>query len=160
MALFIVSFTMGSLNFLVTILNLRTKGMSMMRIPLTIWTYLISSILGILAFPPLTAAAIMLLLDRHGGTSFFLPSGLVVGGNVLAYEGGTPLLFQHLFWFLGHPEVYVLVLPALGIAFDVVATFGRRPVFGYRTTVWSLMIVGVLSMIVWGHHMFTSGMNP
>jgi cytochrome c oxidase subunit 1 len=143
MALFIVSFTM-----------------SMMRMPLTIWTFLISSILGILAFPPLTAAAIMLLLDRHGGTSFFLPSGLVVGGNVLAYEGGTPLLFQHLFWFLGHPEVYVLLLPALGIAFDVVATFGRRPVFGYRTTVWSLLIVAVLSMIVWGHHMFTSGMNP
>jgi cytochrome c oxidase subunit 1 len=160
MALFIVSFTMGSLNFLVTILNLRTKGMSMMRMPMTIWTMLISSILGILAFPPLTAAAIMLLFDRHGGTSFFLPSGLVVGGNVLAYEGGTPLLFQHLFWFLGHPEVYVLLLPALGIAFDIVATFGRRPVFGYRTTVWSLLVVAVLSMIVWGHHMFTSGMNP
>ncbi len=160
MALFIVSFTMGSLNFLVTILNLRTKGMSMMRMPMTIWTMLISSILGILAFPPLTAAAVMLLLDRHGGTSFFLPSGLVVGGSVLAYEGGTPLLFQHLFWFLGHPEVYVLLLPALGIAFDIVATFGRRPVFGYRTTVWSLLVVAVMSMIVWGHHMFTSGMNP
>ena len=160
MALFIVSFTMGSLNFVTTILNLRTKGMSLMRMPLTVWTLLVSSVLGILAFPPLTAAAIMLLLDRHGGTSFFLPEGLVVGGNVLAYEGGTPLLFQHLFWFLGHPEVYVLVLPALGIAFDVVATFGRRPVFGYRTTVWALVVAAVLSMIVWGHHMFTSGMNP
>lgn len=160
MALFIVSFTMGSLNFATTILNLRTKGMSLMRMPLTVWTLLVSSVLGILAFPPLTAAAIMLLLDRHGGTSFFLPEGLVVGGNVLAYEGGTPLLFQHLFWFLGHPEVYVLVLPALGIAFDVVATFGRRPVFGYRTTVWALIVAAVLSMIVWGHHMFTSGMNP
>jgi cytochrome c oxidase subunit 1 len=102
----------------------------------------------------------MLLLDRHGGTSFFLPEGLVVGGNVLAYEGGTPLLFQHLFWFLGHPEVYVLLIPALGIAFDVVATFGRRPVFGYRTTVWALVVVSTLGMIVWGHHMFTSGMNP
>ena len=160
MALFIVSFTMGSLNFLTTILNLRTRGMSMMRMPLTIWTLLISSILGILAFPALTAAAVMLLLDRHGGTSFFLPSGLVVGGKVLDYGGGTPLLFQHLFWFLGHPEVYVLALPALGIAFDVVATFGRRPVFGYRTTVWSLLVVAVMSMMVWGHHMFTSGMNP
>ena len=160
MALFIVSFTMGSLNFLVTILNLRTKGMSIMRMPLTIWTMLVSAILGILAFPPLTAAALMLLFDRHGGTSFFLPSGMVVGGNVLAHEGGTPLLFQHLFWFLGHPEVYVLLLPALGIAFDIVATFGRRPVFGYRTTVWSLLVVAVLSMVVWGHHMFTSGMNP
>jgi len=132
----------------------------MFRMPLTVWTLFISSILGLLAFPALTAAAIMLLLDRLGGTSFFLPSGLVLGGRVLEYEGGTPLLFQHLFWFLGHPEVYVLVLPALGIAFDVVATFGRRPVFGYRTSVWALIVIAVLSMIVWGHHMFTSGMNP
>ncbi len=160
MALFIASFTMGSLNFVTTILNLRTQGMSLLRMPLTIWTLLLSSILGILAFPALTAAAIMLLLDRHGGTSFFLPGGLVLGGNILTHQGGTPLLFQHLFWFLGHPEVYVLVLPAIGIAFDVVATFGRRPVFGYRTTVWSLLVIGVLSMVVWGHHMFTSGMNP
>jgi cytochrome c oxidase subunit 1 len=160
MALFIASFTMGSLNYVTTILNCRTRGMSMFRLPLTVWTLLISAILGILAFPALTAAAIMLLLDRHGGTSFFLPSGLVMSGQVLPYEGGTPLLFQHLFWFLGHPEVYVLVLPAVGIAFDVVATFGRRPVFGYRTSVWSLVVIAVLSMIVWGHHMFTSGMNP
>ena len=160
MALFIASFTMGSLNFITTILNLRTKGMSMFRMPLTVWTLFISSILGLLAFPSLTAAAIMLLLDRLGGTSFFLPAGLVLSGRVLDYEGGTPLLFQHLFWFLGHPEVYVLLLPALGIAFDVVATFGRRPVFGYRTSVWALIVIAVLSMIVWGHHMFTSGMNP
>ncbi len=160
MALFIASFTMGSLNFVTTILNLRTRGMSMFRMPLTIWTMLIASILGILAFPALTAAAIMLLLDRHGGTSFFLPAGLVMGGEVLPHQGGTPLLFQHLFWFLGHPEVYVLVLPALGIAFDVMAVFGRRPVFGYRTSVWSLLVIAVLSMIVWGHHMFVSGMNP
>ncbi len=160
MALFIASFTMGSLNFVTTILNLRTRGMSMMRMPLTVWTLFISSVLGILAFPALTAAAIMLLFDRHLGTSFFLPEGLVLGEKVLAHAGGTPLLFQHLFWFLGHPEVYVLVLPAVGIAFDVVATFGRRPVFGYRTSVWALCVIGVLSMIVWGHHMFTSGMNP
>ena len=160
MALFIVSFTMGSLNFVTTILNLRTRGMTMLRLPLTIWTLFIASILGILAFPALTAAAIMLLLDRHGGTSFFLPEGLVLGGQLLAHGGGTPLLFQHLFWFLGHPEVYVLALPAVGIAFDVVATFGRRPVFGYRTSVGSLIVIAVLSMIVWGHHMFTSGMNP
>jgi cytochrome c oxidase subunit I len=139
---------------------MRTRGMSMFRLPLTTWTYLLSAILGILAFPALTAAAIMLLLDRHGGTSFFLPSGLVMGGQELAFQGGTPLLFQHLFWFLGHPEVYVLVLPAVGIAFDVAATFGRRPVFGYKSSVWSLLVIGVLSMIVWGHHMFTSGMNP
>ncbi|MBI4546161.1 MAG: cbb3-type cytochrome c oxidase subunit I [Gemmatimonadetes bacterium] len=160
MALFIVSFTLGSLNFLTTILNLRTRGMSMMRMPLTVWTMLIAAILGLLAFPALTAAAIMLLLDRHGGTSFFLPQGLVLGEKVLSTGGGTPLLFQHLFWFLGHPEVYVLVLPALGIAFDILATFGRRPVFGYRTSVWSLLVIAGLSMIVWGHHMFTSGMNP
>ncbi|MFQ5703180.1 MAG: cbb3-type cytochrome c oxidase subunit I [Gemmatimonadales bacterium] len=160
MALFIASFTMGGLNFVTTILNLRTRGMSMFRMPMTIWTMFIASVLGLLSFPALTAAAIMLLLDRHGGTSFFLPQGLLLGGQVLSHEGGTPLLFQHLFWFLGHPEVYVLVLPALGIAFDVVATFGRRPVFGYRTSVWALLVIAVLSMIVWGHHMFTSGMNP
>jgi len=160
MALFIASFTMGGLNFVTTILNLRTRGMSMMRLPMTTWTMFVAAVLGILAFPPLTAAAIMLLLDRIGGTSFFLPSGLVVGGQVLDHAGGTPLLFQHLFWFLGHPEVYVLVLPAVGIAFDVVATFARRPLFGYRTTVVSLLVVGALSMVVWGHHMFTSGMNP
>ncbi len=160
MALFIASFTMGSLNYVTTILNLRTRGMSMFRMPLTVWTMFIAAALGILAFPSLTAAAIMLLLDRLGGTSFFLPEGLVLSGRVLEHQGGTPLLFQHLFWFLGHPEVYVLVLPALGIAFDVIATFSRRPVFGYRTSVWSLVVIAVLSMIVWGHHMFTSGMNP
>jgi cytochrome c oxidase subunit 1 len=160
MALFIASFTMGGLNFVTTILNLRTRGMSLMRMPLTTWTLFIASVLGILAFPALTAAAIMLLLDRLGGTSFFLPDGLVVGGTVLNHHGGTPLLFQHLFWFLGHPEVYVLVLPALGVAFDVVTAFARRPAFGYRITVWALLVIAVLSMIVWGHHMFTSGMSP
>jgi len=160
MALFIVSFTMGSLNFITTILNLRTKGMSMFRLPMTVWMLFFSAILGVLAFPALTAAAIMLLLDRVAGTSFFFPEGMVLAGQVLNYEGGTPLLFQHLFWFLGHPEVYVLALPALGIAFDVVATFGRRPVFGYRTSVYALIVIAILSMVVWGHHMFTSGMNP
>lgn len=160
MALFIVSFTMGGLNYLTTILNLRTQGMSMMRLPLVVWTFLIATILGLLAFPALTAAAIMLLLDRHGGTSFFLPSGMILGDQVLAHEGGTPLLFQHLFWFLGHPEVYVLVLPAIGIAFDVLPAFTRRPPFGYRLSVYSLLVIAFLSMIVWGHHMFTSGMNP
>ncbi len=160
MALFIVSFTMGGLNYIVTILNCRAKGMSLMRMPLTIWTYFMSSILGVLSFPPLTAAAIMLLLDRHGGTSFFLPDGLVFNNEVLAHEGGTPLLFQHLFWFLGHPEVYVLVLPGIGITFDLIATFARRPVFGYKTSVYALVVVGFLSMIVWGHHMYVTGMNP
>lgn len=160
MALFIASFTMGGLNYVTTILNCRTKGLTMMRMPLVVWTFFIASILGILAFPALTAAAIMLLLDRHGGTSFFLPAGLVIGEKVMPHNGGTPLLFQHLFWFLGHPEVYVLALPALGVAFEVISTFARRPPFGYRISVYSLLVIAVLSMIVWGHHMFLSGMNP
>jgi cytochrome c oxidase subunit 1 len=160
MALFIASFTMGGLNFVTTILNEGTRGMSMMRLPLFIWTLLIASILGLLAFPPLTAAAILLLFDRHGGTSFFLPSGLYFGERVLPHSGGSPLLWQHLFWFLGHPEVYVLILPALGIALELLPPFTRKPIFGYRLTVYSLFAIGVLSMIVWGHHMFVSGMNP
>ncbi len=160
MALFIASFTMGGLNYFATVLNLRTRGMSMMRLPVTIWTMFMAAILGLLAFPPLTAAAIMLLFDRHGGTSFFLPAGLFFGNKLLPHAGGTPLLWQHLFWFLGHPEVYVLLLPALGIAFDVLAPFIRKPIFGYRMTVYSFYVLGVLSMIVWGHHMFVSGMSP
>jgi len=160
MTLFIASFTMGGLNYIATILNCRAKGMRLMDMPLTVWTYFLSAILGTLSFPALTAAAIMLMLDRHGGTSFFLPAGLVFGNEELPHEGGTPLLFQHLFWFLGHPEVYVLVLPAIGMAFDIIATFARRPPFGYRMSVYSLLSVGVLSMVVWGHHMFITGMNP
>jgi cytochrome c oxidase subunit 1 len=160
MALFIASFTMGGLNYMGTILNCRAKGMSLMQMPLTVWTYFISAILGLLTFPTLTSAAVMLLLDRHLGTSFFLPDGIVFGNEVLNHEGGTPLLFQHLFWFLGHPEVYVLVLPAIGIAFDVIATFARRPPFGYRVSVYALLVIAFLSMIVWGHHMYVSGLNP
>ncbi|MBI1955025.1 MAG: cbb3-type cytochrome c oxidase subunit I [Acidobacteria bacterium] len=160
MALFIVSFTMGGLNFFATIVNLRAKGMSFMRLPMTTWTLFLATIIGLLAFPPLTAAAILLLFDRHGGTSFFLPAGLFFGNHVLPHQGGTPLLWQHLFWFLGHPEVYVLILPALGIAFDVLAPFIRKPIFGYRMTVYSLWTIGFLGMVVWGHHMFVSGMNP
>jgi cytochrome c oxidase subunit 1 len=159
-ALFIASFTMGGLNYVTTIFNLRARGMSMMRLPLTVWSLLIASIIGLLAFPPLTAAAIMLLFDRHLGTSFYLPSGLVVAGKLLPNGGGSPLLWQHLFWFLGHPEVYVLILPALGITFDVLVPFARRPAFGYRLTVYCLLTIAFLSMVVWGHHMFVSGMNP
>jgi cytochrome c oxidase subunit 1 len=159
-ALFIASFTMGGLNYVTTIFNLRARGMSMMRMPLTVWSLLIASIIGLLAFPPLTAAAIMLLFDRHLGTSFYLPSGLVIAGKLLPNGGGSPLLWQHLFWFLGHPEVYVLILPALGITFDVLAPFARRPAFGYRLTVYCLITIAFLSMVVWGHHMFVSGMNP
>ncbi len=160
MALFIASFTMGGLNYITTILNCRARGLSLMRMPLSVWMFFVSAVLGVLAFPPLTAAALMLLGDRHLGTSFFLPGGLVFGEEVLAHEGGTPLLFQHLFWFLGHPEVYVIVLPAIGIAFDVIATFARRPPFGYRISVWATLLIAFLSMIVWGHHMYVSGMNP
>lgn len=159
-ALFIVSFTMGGLNYVTTIINLRARGMSMMRLPLTVWTLFISATIGLLAFPPLTAAAIMLLLDRHAGSSFYLPSGLYIAGQLLPNEGGSPLLWQHLFWFLGHPEVYVLILPALGITFELLAPFARRPVFGYRVTVYSLLVIAFLSMVVWGHHMFVSGMSP
>ncbi|NJN14626.1 MAG: hypothetical protein HC813_03120 [Planctomycetes bacterium] len=159
MALFIVSFTMGGLNFLVTILNLRTKGLSMMRLPLAIWGFLVATVLGLLAFPPLTAAALMLLLDRHGGTSFFV-SDMIISNKLLALGDGTPLLFQHLFWFLGHPEVYVLVIPCIMMVFEIIPAFTRRPVFGYRPSVYALLVVGFLSMIVWGHHMFTTGMNP
>ena len=160
MALFIASFTMGGLNYFVTVMNLRAPGMSLMRMPLTTWTMLVSAVIGLLAFPPLTAAAVMLLLDRHAGTSFFLPSGLFFGNKLLPNSGGTPLLWQHLFWFLGHPEVYVLLLPALGIAFDVLPPFTRKPPFGHRMTVISLWVIAFLSMVVWGHHMFVSGMSP
>ncbi|MFO0980885.1 MAG: cbb3-type cytochrome c oxidase subunit I [Planctomycetota bacterium] len=160
MALFIASFTMSGLNYITTVLNCRARGMTMMRMPLTVWMFFVSAVLGVLAFPPLTAAAVMLLLDRHGGTSFFLPSGMILGNQVLPHEGGTPLLFQHLFWFLGHPEVYVLVLPAIGICFDILAAFARRPVFGYRVSVWATLLIAVQSMIVWGHHMYVTGMNP
>ncbi len=160
MALFIVSFTMSGLNVIATVLSLRAPGMSMTRMPLTVWAYFVSAIVGVLSFPALTAAAVMLLFDRHAGTSFFLPSGLVISGELLPNVGGTPLLWQHLFWFLGHPEVYVLILPALGIVFDIVASSTRRPVFGYRLTWISYLAIGGMSMIVWGHHMFVSGMSP
>ena len=160
MALFIASMTMSGLNFVATIFSLRAQGMAMMRMPLTVWSYFISAIMALLAFPPLTAAAVMLLFDRHFGTSFFLPSGLVVSGQVLPNQGGSPLLWQHLFWFLGHPEVYVLILPALGIANDVLPVFTRKPMSGYRIQVYCLIAVGVLGMVVWGHHMFVSGMSP
>ncbi|MBI3471000.1 MAG: cbb3-type cytochrome c oxidase subunit I, partial [Candidatus Solibacter usitatus] len=160
MALFIASFTMGGLNYVTTIFDQRTKGMSMMRMPLTIWTMFIASAIGLLAFPPLLAAAVLLLFDRHGGTSFFLPSGLYFGNQLLPNSGGTPLLWQHLFWFLGHPEVYVLILPALGITLDLLPVFTRKPLFGYRLTVYCLYAIAALSMIVWGHHMYVSGMSP
>jgi cytochrome c oxidase subunit 1 len=160
MALFIASFTMSGLNIVATVLTCRAPGMNLLRVPLTTWSYFTSATIGVLSFPPLTAAAIMLLFDRHFGTSFFLPEGLVVAGELIPGGGGTPLLWQHLFWFLGHPEVYVLILPALGIVFDILPAFTRKPVFGYRITVYCYLAIAAMSMIVWGHHMFVSGMSP
>jgi cytochrome c oxidase subunit I len=160
MVFFIASFTMGGLNFLTTILNLRTKGLSLLRLPMTMWSMMLVAILGLLAFPALTAASLMLLFDRHFGTSFFLPSGLVLSGEALNHAGGSPLLWQHLFWFLGHPEVYILMLPALGFTSDLIASFCRKPLFGYKSMVGAMLAIAGLSFVVWGHHMFVSGMSP
>ncbi len=160
MIFFVASFTMGGLNFVVTILNLRTKGLRMMRMPLTTWAQFVVGILGLLSFPALAAGAILLTFDRSLGTSFFLPAGIFIGDTLMPHEGGTPLLWQHLFWFLGHPEVYIIMLPAMGFTSDVLATFCRRPIFGYRSMVYAIMAIGTLSFLVWGHHMFVSGMSP
>ena len=159
-ALFSVSGLMGGLNYVTTLLTMRTKGMSMMRLPLTQWSLLITATLGVLAFPVLLAAGILLMFDRMGGTSFFVPGGLIMGQQVLEHTGGHPLLWQHLFWFFGHPEVYIVVLPAMGIASDILSTFCRKPIFGYRMMVYSMSAIAFLSFIVWGHHMFLSGMSP
>ncbi len=160
MVLFIASFTMGGLNFVTTILNLRTQGLSLMRMPLTMWSMFLVAILGLLSFPALTAGALMLLFDRHFGTSFFLPGGLVLSGQALPNQGGSPLLWQHLFWFLGHPEVYILMLPALGFTSDIISTFSRKPIFGHKAMVGAMLAIAGLSFVVWGHHMFVSGMSP
>ena len=159
-ALFAVSGLMGGLNYITTILTLRTKGMSMMRLPLTQWSLLVTSILGLLAFPVLLAAGILLIFDRTGGTSFFIPAGIIMNQMPIDHSGGHPLLWQHLFWFFGHPEVYIVILPAMGMASDILSTFCRKPIFSYRMMVYSMIAIGVLSFIVWGHHMFVSGMNP
>jgi cytochrome c oxidase subunit 1 len=167
MVFFIASFTMGGLNFVTTILNLRTKGLTLLRMPLTMWSMLLVAVLGLLAFPALTGASLMLLLDRHFGTSFFLPTGLVLNNQPILgpdgqflHQGGSPLLWQHLFWFLGHPEVYILMLPALGFTSDILTTFCRKPLFGYKAMVGAMLAIAGLSFIVWGHHMFISGMSP
>ena len=160
MIFFVASFTMGGLNFVVTILNLRTKGLRMMRMPLTTWAQFIVGILGLLSFPALAAGALLLTFDRSLGTSFFLPAGIFIGDTLMPHEGGTPLLWQHLFWFLGHPEVYIIMLPAMGFTSDILATFCRRPIFGYKSMVYAIWAIGTLSFLVWGHHMFVSGMSP
>ncbi len=160
MALFIVSFTLGGLNFLATIVAMRRPGLLMMDLPLFTWSMLFVAILGLLAFPSLTAAATMLLLDRHAGTSFFIPTGLVLSGEVVPGGGGSPILWQHLFWFLGHPEVYIIMLPSLGITSDLFTVFTGRRVFGYPSMVYAMAFISGMSFLVWGHHMFVSGMSP
>ena len=159
MAFFIASSLLGSLNYIVTVLNLRTKGMSLTRMPLTIWAFFVTAIIGVISFPVLLSAALLLIMDRSFGTSFFL-SDIFIQGEVLHYQGGSPVLFEHLFWFLGHPEVYIVLLPALGIASEVISTHARKPIFGYKAMIISILAIAFLSTIVWGHHMFVTGMNP
>jgi len=159
MAIFIASSLLGSLNYVVTVINLRTKGMSMTRMPLTIWAFFVTAIIGVISFPVLLSAALLLIMDRSFGTSFYL-SDIYIQGEVLHNQGGSPVLFEHLFWFLGHPEVYIVLLPALGITSEIIATNSRKPIFGYRAMVASILAIAFLSTIVWGHHMFISGMNP
>ncbi len=159
MTLFIVSSLLGGINYIVTIINLRTKGMKMTRMPLTIWALLITAILGVLSFPVLVSCVLLLICDRGLGTSFYL-SDIYIGGRPLDNVGGSPVLFEHLFWFLGHPEVYIVLLPALGISSEVISTNSRKPIFGYRAMIGSMLAIGFLSFIVWGHHMFLTGMNP
>lgn len=159
MAIFIASSLMGSLNYIVTVINLRTKGMSMTRLPLTIWTFFVTAVIGVISFPVLLSAALLLIFDRSFGTSFFL-SDIYIAGEVLHYQGGSPVLFEHLFWFLGHPEVYIVILPAMGLVSEIMATNSRKPIFGYRAMIMSVLAIAFLSTIVWGHHMFVSGMNP
>jgi len=159
MAIFVASSLLGSLNYIVTVLNLRTVGMKMTRLPLTIWAFFITAIIGVVSFPVLLSAALLLIFDRSFGTSFYL-SDIFIQGEVLHYQGGSPVLFEHLFWFLGHPEVYIVLLPALGITSEIISTNSRKPIFGYRAMIGSIIAIAFLSTIVWGHHMFVSGMNP
>ncbi len=161
LGIFCLASLIGALNFITTTVDLRCKGMSLMRMPLTVWAWLVTAILGLLAFGVLLAACVLLLLDRVAGTSFFIPGGLVFTDQVLtSHEGGSPLLWQHLFWFFGHPEVYIAILPGMGVTSHVLSNFSRKPVFGYRAMVGALCAIGFLGFCVWGHHMFVSGMSP
>lgn len=157
--IFIIGFTMGGLNYVVTVLQGRAQGMTLMRMPLTVWGIFTASFMALLAFPALFVGAVMMLFDRVLGTSFFVPA-IVEMGQPLERNGGSPLLFQHLFWFFGHPEVYIVALPAFGIVSDLISTHARRNIFGYRMMVWALLAIGALSFVVWAHHMYVSGMNP
>ncbi|CCM76310.1 cytochrome c oxidase subunit I [Rhizobium mesoamericanum] len=157
--IFIIGFTMGGLNYVVTVLQGRARGMTLMRMPLTVWGIFTATVMALLAFPALFVAAVMLLFDRLLGTSFFMPA-IVEMGEQLKSDGGSPILFQHLFWFFGHPEVYIVALPAFGIVSDLISTHARKNIFGYRMMVWAIVIIGALSFVVWAHHMYVSGMNP
>ena len=158
-ALFCLGALMSALNFITTTLDMRARGMSLMRMPLTCWAWFITAILGLLAFGVLLSAGILLLLDRNAGTSFYVPL-VVVNGQVAAHKGGSPLLWQHLFWFFGHPEVYIAILPAMGLCSQLVSVFSRKPIFGYKAMVYAMLSIGILGFMVWGHHMFMSGMSP
>ncbi len=159
MVFFIASTLLGGINYITTVINLRTEGMTFRRMPLTIWAFFITAILGLLSFPVLVACVLLLVFDRSFGTSFYL-SEIFIGGEALPNLGGSPILFQHLFWFLGHPEVYIVILPALGITSEVISTNSRKPIFGYTAMIGSILAIAFLSFIVWAHHMFITGMNP
>ena len=159
LALFIIGFTMGGLNYVVTVLQSRARGMTLMRMPLTVWGIFTATVMALLAFPALFVATVMMLFDKLLGTSFFMPN-IVSLGDQLKYGGGSPILFQHLFWFFGHPEVYIVALPAFGIVSDLISTHARRNIFGYRMMVWAIVAIGALSFMVWAHHMYVSGMHP
>lgn len=157
--MFIVAATMGGLNYVTTVLQARTRGMTLMRMPLSVWGIFMATILALLAFPALFVGCVMLLFDKLLGSSFFMPAVFSMGKQ-LSYEGGSPVLFQHIFWFFGHPEVYIVALPAFGIVSDLLSTHARKNIFGYRMMVWAILAIGALSFVVWAHHMYVSGMNP
>tara|TARA_B100000686_G_scaffold353690_1_gene460307 strand:+ start:760 stop:2550 length:1791 start_codon:yes stop_codon:yes gene_type:complete len=159
LSVFVVGFTMGGLNYVITILQARTRGMTLMRMPLTVWGIFTATVLALFAFPALIVSCIMMTLDSLLGTSFFMPT-IYELGEKLSYGGGSPILFQHLFWFFGHPEVYIVALPAFGIVSDLISVHARKNIFGYRMMVWAIVFIGALSFIVWAHHMYVSGMNP
>src|SRR5258706_1981619 len=160
-AIFCIGSLLGALIFITTLLNMRTRGMTLMRMPLTCWAWFTTAVLALLSFPVLLGGGILLLLDRTVGTSFFIPGGLVFGSSVLnTHTGGSPILWQHLFWFFGHPEVYIAILPGMGATSHILSTFARKPVFGYRAMVFAIFAIGLLGFFVWGHHMFISGMSP
>nr|WP_158992370.1 cbb3-type cytochrome c oxidase subunit I [Mucilaginibacter sp. L196] len=159
MICFVASSLMGGINYVSTVLNMRTKGMDLWKMPLSIWAFFLTAVLGVLSFPVLVAGVVLLIFDRSMGTSFYL-SDIVLNGKVMPFEGGSPILFEHLFWFLGHPEVYIVIMPAMGISSEIMSVNSRKPIFGYHAMVYSLIGITVLSFIVWGHHMFVTGMNP